>query len=87
MAALLEAVGIDTAIGLFKNKKGEYHAMILVHLEDLEGYDYWYYSDLTDKDLEEGRWIIIEPQTTIENQSDEWIKQWRLLVAAPLDTE
>jgi len=41
--------------------------MVLVHLEDLLGYHYWYYSDLTDKGLKEGRWIIIEPQMTIDN--------------------
>ena len=86
-AALFEAVGIDSAIGFFVNENNEYHAMVLVHLEDLSNYGYWYYSDLTSLGLEEGRWIKIEPQTTIDNQDDEWIGQWKIFVAAPLDTD
>ena len=87
-AALFEAVGIDSAIGFFVNENNEYHAMVLVHLEDLSVYGYWYYSDLTSLGLEEGRWIIIEPQTTIDYQdNEEWMSQWEILVAAPLDTD
>ena len=86
-AALFEAVGIDSAIGFFVNENNEYHAMVLVHLEGLSSYGYWYYSDLTSLGLEEGRWIKIEPQTTIDNQDDEWIGQWKIFVAAPLDID
>jgi len=87
-AALFEAVGIDSAIGFFVNENNEYHAMVLVHLEDLSSYGYWYYDDLTSLGLEEGRWIKIEPQTTIDCQdNEEWMSQWRILVAAPLDTD
>jgi hypothetical protein len=84
-AALLEDMGIDSAIGFFSNENDEYHAMVLVHLEGLVDYGYWYFSDLTHRDLDEGRWIIIEPQLTIEDQGDDWISQWDLLVAADLE--
>lgn len=84
-AALFEYYGIDTAIGFFVNDRDEYHAMILVHLEDLEDYSYWYIKDLTDLGLPEGRWIKIEPQTTLDNQGGDWIGEWDLLVADELE--
>jgi hypothetical protein len=81
-AALFEQSGIDSAIGFFKSGY-EYHAMVLVHLEDLPSYSYWYYSDLTGRGLKSGRWIIIEPQCTIDNQHDpSWFEQWDLLEVA-----
>lgn len=86
-AALFEVMGIDAAVGFFRNENYEYHAMVLVQLEDLAGYGCWRYSDLTDIGLETGNWIIIEPQATIDNQGDDWIGQWSLLVAAPLDVD
>jgi len=86
VAAFFEAEGIDSAVGFFTNENGEYHAMVLVHLEDLTGYSYYYFSDLTNLGLEEGRWILIEPQRRIEDQGDKWIEQWILLAAAPLDS-
>jgi predicted transglutaminase-like cysteine proteinase/archaellum component FlaC len=85
VATLLEAEGIDSAIGFFTNGNGEYHAMVLVHLEELTGFSYHYFSDLTNLGLKEGKWIVIEPQRTIDQQGDEWIEQWTLLVAAPLN--
>jgi len=84
-AALFEAAGIDAAVGFFKNEKDKYHCMVLVHLKDLEGYDFWKFDDLTGKGLEEGRWIIIEPQYTIENQGDDWIHQWQLLYTTAIE--
>ena len=84
-AALLEYCEIDAAIGFFKNDRNEYHAMALVHLEDLKGYHYWYYEDLTDIGLEEGIWIKIEPQTTLNNQGGEWMGEWNILVAKELE--
>jgi len=83
-AALFEAAGVDAAIGLFRNQYNDYHSMVLVHLDGLEGYGYWKFDDLTDKGLAEGRWIVIEPQYTIGNQGDDWIQQWELLYAAPI---
>jgi len=59
--------------------------MVLVHLEELTGFSYHYFSDLTRLGLKEGKWIVIEPQKTIDYQSDAWTEQWTLLVAAPLD--
>ncbi|MBS7631802.1 hypothetical protein KEJ47_09610 [Candidatus Bathyarchaeota archaeon] len=85
-SALFEATGIDAAIGRFVNSKNEYHSMVLVHLNDLEGYSYWYYESLTSKGLEKGRWIIIEPQSTIDYQHDEeWFKPWKLVDIVALD--
>jgi len=82
--ALLEYCEVDTAIGFFKNDRNEYHAMVLVHLDDLEGYRYWCYEDLTGLGLSAGRWIVIEPQTTLDNQGGEWVGEWNLLVAKEL---
>lgn len=84
-ATLLEAVGIESAIGLFVNDDEEYHAMVLVHLEALEGYGYWYYSDLTSLGLEAGRWIIIEGQIPLADQDSDWISQWSVFAVAALD--
>ena len=84
-ATLFEALEIQSAIGLFKNDYNQYHAMVLIHLEDLGNYDYWYYSDLTSYGLESGRWIEIEPQLPIQHQNDDRLKQWNIIAAAPLD--
>jgi transglutaminase-like putative cysteine protease len=84
-AAFFEEAGIDAAVGFFENDEREQYAMVLVHPEELTGYDYLYFSDLTGKGLEPGKWIIIEPQSLIELQSGSWIQQWNLLVAAPIE--
>jgi len=94
-AALFEAVGIDSAIGVFSYQPAggetQYHCMVLVHLNDLgqdesgEDYDYWYYTSLTNMGLKSGRWVIVEPQYTIENQGSDWVGQWNLLAVAPVD--
>jgi len=84
-ATLFEAVGMDAAVGIFMNEKDEHHCMVLIHLEDLGGYRYWKYDDLTGKGLDEGRWIVIEPQYTLENQGNGWVHQWQLLYAAPIE--
>ncbi len=85
-AALFEYFDVESAVGFFKNDANEYHAMVLVNLEDLGVHGYWYYDDLTDYGLPEGKWIKIEPQSTIEYQSDDdWIGQWNILVAQELE--
>ena len=88
-ASLFETVGIDSAVAFFKHQdpgaEKQYHWMVLVHLDDLGEYGYWYYSDLTNMGLEAGKWIKIEPQCTMENQDSEWVGQWNLLAAAPSD--
>jgi len=84
-ATLFEKVGIDSAIGLFQNNSLEKkrHSMVLVHLNDLEEYGYWYYNDLTNFGLSSGKWIILEPQATIDRQTVEnWIQKWGLIAAA-----
>jgi len=85
VAAFFEAVGIDSAIGSFKNATEAYHYMVLIHLQDLPGYQYRSFSDLTSIGLEKGRWIVIEPQYLIENQGNDWVKQWTLATAAPVE--
>ena len=59
--------------------------MVLVHLEDLGDYGCWYFDDLTNYELTEGRWITIEPQATIESQGDEWMAQWSIFVAEEIE--
>ena len=82
-SALFELAGIDSAFGAFTNDYNENHAMVLIHLNDLGPYDYYSYDDLTSLGLSSGRWIIIEPQTTLGYQSDaSWMDQWNILVAA-----
>jgi transglutaminase-like putative cysteine protease len=82
-SALFELAGIDSAFGAFTNDYNENHAMVLIHLNDLGPYDYYSYDDLTSLGLSSGRWIIIEPQTTLDYQSDaSWMDQWTILVAA-----
>lgn len=85
-AALFEYYEIESAVGFFKNDANDYHAMVLVNLDDLGEYGNWYYSDLTSLGLPEGKWIKIEPQSTIENQwDDDWMGQWNILVAQDLE--
>ena len=82
-SAFFEAIEVDSAIGFFKNSEDEYHAMVLIHLIDLGEHGFWYFDDLTHIGLQEGRWIIIEPQYKIEHQDyAEWMSQWSLSVAA-----
>lgn len=84
-ATLFEQVGIDSAIGLFKNDSldKKRHSMALIQVSDLGEYGYWYYDDLTDFGLSSGKWIIIEPQATIDRQAEEnWIQKWGLIAAA-----
>ena len=84
-SALLDEVGVESAIGFFVNDLDQYHAMVLVNLNELEGYGNYYYSDLTHQGLDAGKWIIIEPQTTIDNQFTPWVDQWNLITASEID--
>jgi hypothetical protein len=84
---LLENKGIECAIGFFNKDTGNTdHCMILVNLNDLDGYGYYYYyDDLTSMGLSGGRWIIIEPQSKIDNQhSTEWFSDWNLNAASEI---
>lgn len=83
VTALFELAGIDSAVAKFMNSDGDCHVMVLVHLSDLGGYDYYCYSDLTGYGLDSGQWIIIEPQLKITNQQlSSWFTQWNILAAA-----
>ncbi len=85
-AALLEAVGVDSAVAIFRDAEDNYHYMVLIHLSDLGGYNYTYYDDLTAYGLSPGRWIIIEPQYRIEHQGYlKWFNRWTLQAAAEVD--
>jgi len=76
-SALFELVGIQSGLTFVINDEGGKHAMSLLHLDDLGGYDHYYFQDLTDHGLEEGKWILIEPQSPIEGQHNEgWMEQW-----------
>ena len=81
-AAFADA-GIDSAIMFVKSKDGtQMHAMVLV--QSKETLPLWYYSDLTNYGLPSGRWWIIEPQFTLEEQSQhpEWFTLWDIVAAA-----
>jgi len=84
-SALFEAVGIDSSFGILKNADDEYHCVVLVHLKDLKNYCYSSYSDLTPRGLDEGKWIVIEPQYTIDHQDSDWIEKSSLVAVSPLD--
>jgi len=83
--ALLERAGIEAAIAFFANSTMGHHAMVLVRLDDLGPYRYWYYEDLTDRGLASGKWIIIEPQCApLSGQQSrlDWIGYWDLVACA-----
>ena len=86
-STLFEYVGIESAIGFFTNESEDYdHCMVLVNLPDLDYYGYWYYDDLTNQGLSQGRWIIIEPQATIDMQvEDDLISKWGMIAVAEID--
>jgi uncharacterized coiled-coil protein SlyX len=84
VSCMLEIVDVWTAICFLEDGTSG-HAMVLVHLDELEGYPYVYYDDLTDLGLCEGRWILIEPQTTIDQQYGEHMTKWNLYLAREPD--
>lgn len=80
-AAMFEDAGIKSAIGFFSNSTLGGHAMVLVHLDNLDSHSYWYYSDLTGYGLSSGKWIVIEPQYASLSEQDanmNWIGYWDL---------
>jgi hypothetical protein len=84
-AALFERTWVESAISFFENYANEWHDMNLVRLNYLGDYGYYYYSDLTGQGLDDGRWIIVEPQSLIDDQYDPvWLEQWDLKVAAEI---
>ena len=82
---MLDEVGIESAIGFFVNDYAQYHAMILVNLDDPGGNEHYYHEDLTQSGLDLWRWISIEPQATIETHGASWIEQWTLFAVSELD--
>lgn len=85
-ASMFEEAGIKSAVGFFTNSTLGAHAMVLVHLNDLDSHGYWYYSDLISYNLTSGRWIIIEPQYASLTEQDahlyDWIGYWALTACA-----
>jgi len=85
-AAMFEKVGIQSAIAFFQ--LDDYaHAMILVHMDELDGYQSWGYDNLTKYDLEPGRWTIIDPQLEIELQGDDLMSEYKIYMAVEVDYE
>lgn len=85
-AALFEYEDIQSAIGFFESDYYEYaHCMVLINLNDLEGYGCYYYDDLTDYEISEGRWIILEPQSNINDQAERsWFEKWDIYAIAEI---
>ena len=85
-ASMLEAAGIKSAVGFFANSTLGVHAMVLVHLDNLDSHGYWYYNDLTGYNLTSGKWIIIEPQYVSLTEQDthlyDWVVYWTLKACA-----
>ena len=83
-ACMFEEVGIKSAIGFFTNSTLGGHAMVLVRLDNLGGYGYRYYSDLTSFGLTSGKWIIIEPQfssVSVYSNNLNWVSYWSIVAA------
>ncbi len=78
---MFEEVGIDAAIAFLTNGS-TYHAMVLVPLDDISPYQCYSYSDLTSSGLQAGEWLMIEPQSAIDDQLTDWVHQWSIVVAA-----
>lgn len=88
VSALFEMAEIESAIGFFENEAEEAHSMVLIHVDELVGYRYWRYENLTSLGLPEGDWIKIEPQAPLDEQADEeWMSQWSLKMAVEVDYE
>ena len=83
-AALFEYEGIQSAIGFFDSEYYDYaHCMVLIKLDDLKDYIYYYFDDLTSYGLSEGRWIMLEPQSSINDQSERsYFERWDLYAIA-----
>ena len=83
-SAALATAGIRSAvIRAEKTDATQSHAMVLVQSdENLQLSEY--YSDLTQFGLPAGRWWVIEPQYTFEEQQQhsDWFAQWKLIHAA-----
>jgi len=82
-SAMFEEVGIKSAVAFFTNSTLGGHAMVLVHLDDLGGYGYYYYRDLTSYGLTSGKWIMIEPQcASLDEQHSRWFAYWSIVACA-----
>jgi transglutaminase-like putative cysteine protease len=85
-ATLFEMAGIDAAVAIgtvtYANETTR-HAMVLIHMDNLGPYGFHSYDDLTGMGLSSGRWILIEPQYTMDKQYDPgWFNRWKIEVAA-----
>lgn len=77
VSALFELTGLEAGLVFLSSDDNGWHAMSLVHEDNLGGYGYYYFSDLTEYGLASGKWLLIEPQMTIENQNNEsWMSLW-----------
>lgn len=85
-ATLFEMAGIDAAVAcgtVAYTNKTIGHVMVLVHIDTLGPYGFHSYEDLTSMGLSSGKWILIEPQNTIDKQYDpDCFNRWRIQAAA-----
>jgi len=83
VAALFELAGIDSAIASYYQQDSDYgHATVLIHSDDVSLNGIPSYSNLTVLGLSEGKWIIIDPQSTIEEQHDStFFSKWHIRAA------
>ncbi|MBO3832078.1 MAG: hypothetical protein FGF51_01640 [Candidatus Brockarchaeota archaeon] len=84
-ATLFEMAEIDAAIAFgtvtYANKTIG-HVMVLVHMDTLGPYGFHSYEYLTGMGLSLGKWILIEPQNTIDKQyNPNWFNLWRIQAA------
>jgi len=83
VSALLADAGIRSGIIFVKSKDGtQAHAMVI--FQSKEFFPLYYYSDLTSYGSPAGKWYILEPQFTYEENlnRDDWFTQWNLTGAA-----
>jgi hypothetical protein len=86
-SAIFEMVEIKSAIGFFGNSTGAFHMIVLIQLDDLEGYEYMFYDDLVNLGLSPGRWIIIDPLFDSLSEQElnlAWLDQWHIGFVAEL---
>jgi predicted transglutaminase-like cysteine proteinase len=84
-ATFFELVGIESAVALVQNSKLQGHSLVLVQLNELEGYPFVSFSNLVDFNLDPGRWILIEPQSNLDHYNSSQLMNWSLISVGKVD--
>lgn len=80
-SAAFARVGINSAIMFVVNEERTYtHAMVLIQSEEV--LPLWYYSDLSEFGLPNGKWWIIEPQFSLAGQKRPLVAEWTIEATA-----